>query len=467
MASLPGRDLQIEPGGQEVLRQDLPRSARHSEHERHARDGPVLHPLRAGRADSGEAPCLEVEHRLPLRVTHQRLRAAAGREPHLHAPRGVGGGEECLRPRRVVAVDEHRLRAVHRQRLGVRHEPLHGQLEIAAFLDRALRHHAGAAGLRADEQRDRVERRVAGDSDRRLELGEAARRRLGGVGGEQGGALLEVRDVRLVGRSPPRAQLLEREHHLDGVEAAHDPRQPRGSQAAAEPDELVPRVVDVDQATRELAVGKRRRLRRRLEIDASARDERVEHVEVLLARAVDLDDSPVLDREARLRVVRAVHRHEPELRVRRDQQLAPELALLPRPEAARPCRDLLQAALASRTPRSPPARTLRTAAPRPRRAARPRLRARPRSSGAAAAPCRSRGSCRTGSQRARRRDGGCPPALSARPPPPLPPGGEASPASPAGLPTPACRSRMPSTVTSSSGRPDGVVTASGRFWPSG
>ena len=330
------RDLEVEPGREHVLGEDLADAAGHREHERHARDRPVLDALRAGGADRGEAAGLEVEHRVALRVAHQRLGAAAGGEAHLHAPRRVRGGEKRLRPGRVVTVHEHGLGAVHRQRLRIGDEPLDRELEVAALLDRALRHHARPAGLRADQDRDRVQRRVAGDADRGLHLGEAARRRLGGVGGEQRRVLLQVRDVRLVGRGPPRAQLLEREHQLDGVEPGDHAREPRGRQPAREPDEVRTRDVHVDEPARDLVVRELGGLRRDLEVEAVERDEAVDHVEVLGPPSVHRDDAPAVDLEPRLRVVRAVHRDEPELRVRRDQQLAPELPRLAGGEPLRP-----------------------------------------------------------------------------------------------------------------------------------
>ena len=213
-----GRDLEVEPRRQHVLAEDRPRPARHGEDERDTGDRTVLHPLRAGSAHDSEAASFEVEHREPLRVAHERLRPGAGREAHLHAARRVRRPQERLRPRRVVAVDEHRLGAVHRERLRVGHEAADRELEVAALLDRALRHRSGASGLRSDEERDRVQRRVARHADRRLHLGEAAPRRLGRVGGEESRALLEIRHVRLVGGRAPGPELLQSEHQLDRVE---------------------------------------------------------------------------------------------------------------------------------------------------------------------------------------------------------------------------------------------------------
>src|SRR5206468_3016747 len=81
--------------------------------------------------------------------------------------------------------------------------------------------------------------------------------RLGGVGGEQRGVLLQVRHVRLVRRRPPRAELLEREHELHRVEHPHHAREPSRCQPAREAHELGPSHVDVDQHPRDLIVAER------------------------------------------------------------------------------------------------------------------------------------------------------------------------------------------------------------------
>ena len=275
-----GRDLEVEPGGEHVLAEDRARSAGHGEDERDARDRPVLDALRACRANDREAARLEVEHREALRVAHQRLRAGARGEPHLHAARRVGGAQERLRPRRVVAVDEDRLGSVDGQRLGVRDEAADRELEVPPLLDRALRHHARAARLRADEERDRIQRRVASDADGRLQLREAAPRRLGRVGREERRALLEVRDVRLVPRRAPRAELLQREHQLDRVQEPDDARELRRRQTAREAHELGARNVHVDEHARELEFVERHRLRRHVEVEPVRDDEAVDDVEV-------------------------------------------------------------------------------------------------------------------------------------------------------------------------------------------
>ena len=328
-----GRDLEVEPGGEHVLAEDRARPARHGEDERDARDRPVLHALRARRADDREAARLEVEHREALRVAHQRLRAGARGEPHLHAARRVGGAEERLRPRRVVAVDEDGLGAVDRQRLRVRDEAADRELEVAPLLDRALGHHARAARLRADEERDCVQRRVASDADGGLHLREAAPRRLGSVGGEERRALLEVRHVRLVPRRAPRAELLQREHELDRVQEPDDAGELRRRQAARESHELGARNVHVDEQVRELELVERHRLGHNVEIEPVCDDEAVDDVEVRGLASVHARDDPVHDDQLRLRVVRPVRGDQPELGQRRDELLEVEVARRARCEA--------------------------------------------------------------------------------------------------------------------------------------
>ena len=229
--------------------------------ERDAGDRAVLHALGAGCADDREAARLQVEHRAALRVAHQRLRAGAGGEAHLHASRCVGGRQKRLRPGRVVTVGEHRFGAVHGEGLGVRDEAPDGELQVPALLDGALRHHTRAAGLGADEERDRVQRCVARDTHGRLHLGEPPGCRLGRIGREQRRVLLQVGHVRLVARYPARPELLQREHQLHRIEHPRHARQLRRRQTTREPDEVGSRDIDVDQPPCHLDVGQTHRLR--------------------------------------------------------------------------------------------------------------------------------------------------------------------------------------------------------------
>ena len=266
-----GGDLEVEPRSEHVLGQHLARAARHRQRERDARDGAVLNTLRAGGAHERKAARLEVEHRLALGLAHQRLGAAARGEPNLDPARRVGRRQERLRPRRVVAVDEDRLGAVHRQRLGVGDEAEDREPEVEPLLDRALRQDPRPAGLAADQDRDRVQRRVARHADGRLELGEAACRRLGRVGGEQRRVLLQVRHVRLVRRRAAGAQLLQREHQLDRIEHRDHAREPRRRQAARQAHELGARDGDVHEPPCDLGVVELGGFARHVEVEPGAR----------------------------------------------------------------------------------------------------------------------------------------------------------------------------------------------------
>ena len=401
---------------------------------------------------------------MALRVAHQRLGAGPGGEAHLHPARGVRRAEESLRPRRVVAVHEHLLRAVDRQRLGVRDETADRELEVAPLLDRALRHHSRPAGLGADEERERVERRIARDADGRLDLGEAAPRGLGGVGGQERRALLEVRHVRLVRRRAPRAELLQREHQLDRVEKADDARELRRGEPSCEAHQLGAWDVERDQHAGELEVLDRHRLRRRVRIEAVCDHEAVDDVEVGRISAVHSHDGAALDDELRRRVARPVRSDEAELRVRRDEQLAVEVAPLARGETP-----------ASHAPAAP-ARNRRSAASRTKAAvsAAPwlsRSAAQASSSGAVARRGRravytasrsSSGTAASSAARSKLAASGSRPAARAT---------SDWRRSVSGVARISAASRRPSrsasSVTSESARPPGVVTRSGRRVPRG
>ncbi len=162
--------------------------------------------------------------------------------------------------------------------------------------------------------------------------------------------------MRLVRRRAPRAQLLQREHQLDRIEQRDDPRQTRWGQAARKPNQLVARHADIDEPPRDLHVLELRSLAGNVQVEPVAGDEVIERIPVLLAPAVELDDPPIFDDERGRRIVRAVHRNEPELDQRLDRKLATQTARLPRDEARRAL-VRLQEALAPRRPAPPRART--------------------------------------------------------------------------------------------------------------
>ena len=117
-----GARLEVVHHREQVLGDHLAHAVGHRAGDVDAVDAAVLRALRAGRARHGEAARLEVEHRAALGRAHQALGARARGEAHLEPARGVAGGQERLRPGRVVAVDEDLLGAVDRDRLGVRRQ---------------------------------------------------------------------------------------------------------------------------------------------------------------------------------------------------------------------------------------------------------------------------------------------------------------------------------------------------------
>ena len=269
--------------------------------------------------------------------------------------------------------------------------------------------------------------------------------------------------MRLVRRRAAGAQLLEREHQLDRVEQAGDARELRRRQAAREPDSLVPRGVDVDEQARELEVGERHRLGGDLEVEPVGDQEAVDDVEVGGGLPVHPRDDAVLDHELGLGVVRPVHRDEAELgcgviSISRRSSFAARDANRAEPS------DTAEPSFPVRAP--PRGRRRPCAAPPSRRAAPPTPRARPASSGPAAARCRSRAAGR----RARGQLGGALEVVRELAPP-VARATAAWRASVAEVARTSAATSVParadSSVTSSSARPEGVSTRSGRRDPSG
>ena len=246
------RAFQPQHRRQQVLGQHAAHTAGQRFRQRDAGDGSVLHALAACSLRYQQAAGLQIEHRALLGVAHQRLRAGPGSEAYLDAAAGVGGGQKGLRPRRVVAVDKGALAAVDRERLRVGGQPLDAQAQPERLLDRALGEHAAAARLRADENGQRVEGRGARHAHRRLDLGEAAQRRLGRVRGQQRRVLAPVGDVGLVGRGLAHPHLAQPHHHLQHVHVAHDLAQLGRRTAVGQAPDGGLRHVDVDQHARDL-----------------------------------------------------------------------------------------------------------------------------------------------------------------------------------------------------------------------
>ena len=258
---------------------------------------PFCTPWDAQRPGERHASRLQVEDRALLGRTHQHLGPAAAGHPHLQAARGVGGGQDRLGERGVVAVDEHLLGAVDGDRLGVAGQPAQAEPQFQRLLDRALGHRAGHADLASDQQRDRIGRRVAQHRNRRLDLAESVGDGAGRVGGDEQRVVELVGDVGLVARRSPGAHLAHRHLHLDGGEQRDDAGQFGRGGAADQPHDVGATDVDVDHHSRQRHVVERHRLRRHLEVQPVAGDELVDDVEVLGRLAVEFDDDPVAHHE--------------------------------------------------------------------------------------------------------------------------------------------------------------------------
>ena len=272
--------LEVAEHDQEVLGEQLAHAVGHAADHAGAVDAAVLHALGAHGAGQGDAARLEAEHRAALGGAHQRLRAAAARDPHLEPAGGVGRAEERLGPGRVVAVDEDLLGAVEADGLGVGGEPPQAELELERLLDRALRERAGGADLRADEHRERVGRRVGVDRHGGLDLAEAVGDRGRGVGGEQQRVVEPVGDVRLVARRPAHAHLAHRHLQLDRAQQGDDAGELLRRRPGGETDDLGARDVRVDDQAGERDVVERVRLLGDGRVQAARGDERVDEVEV-------------------------------------------------------------------------------------------------------------------------------------------------------------------------------------------
>jgi len=262
-----------------------------------------------------DAPGLQVQHRLALGAGHQHLGARARGHPHLHAAGGVRGGQERLRPGRVVPVGEDLLGAVERDGLGVGGKPAHAELQFDGFFHRALDEHTLGRHGRADQARDRVARRVGEDRNGRLDLTEAEARRGRGVRGEQQRVIEPVGDVRLVARRAAGAQLGHRDAELGRREQGEHAGELGRRGARAQRRDLGPRHAGVDGAAGELGVRQRHGLRRRIQVEAVPRDKFVDRVEAGLRHAVHLHHPARRHDEARFRVMGGAQRDEAEIHV--------------------------------------------------------------------------------------------------------------------------------------------------------
>ena len=130
-----GGHFQAEHGGQQVLGQDSADAAGQGFGQGDARNRAVLHALAAGALHHQQAARFQVEHRLLFGASHQRFGAGSRGEADFDAARGVGGSEESLGPRGIIAIDEGLLGAIDGKGFGVAGQPFHRQAQAQRFFD--------------------------------------------------------------------------------------------------------------------------------------------------------------------------------------------------------------------------------------------------------------------------------------------------------------------------------------------
>jgi len=306
-------DFQVQAHRGQVLGQHRADAAGHAARHADATDGPVLQALHAGALGEHDAADLQVEHRLALGIGHLHFGAGARCEAHLQAARGIGRSEESLGPGGVVTVDEHGLGAIDRHRFGICGDAAHAELQLCGFFQRALRDHAAAAGLRADQEAQGREWGIARHADRVLHLREAVEAGLSAIGRDEYGIVLQVRHVTLGGGGAARPHLLGAHHHLQDIEVFQhfgdfcrgQSRENLGHTGAGRLD-VHHHAGDFFRIECHHPLGNGR-------IDGVVRDEPFDHVELAARVAIHFDDLAVLDLDARLRVVRAAHRDQADL----------------------------------------------------------------------------------------------------------------------------------------------------------
>ena len=179
-----GGHLQIEHRRQQILGQHGPHAARQRfRAARCRRSSRSEHPGCPRRRDAaGSAP--------PGRASRPSAWPISASEPVPDVKRTLTPREAYADARNafdqgVSSPSTKALGAIHRECLGVGRQPFHRQPQAHRFLDRALRQHAAAAGLCADQDGKRVQRRKARHAHRGLHLGEAAQRGLSCIGRQQ------------------------------------------------------------------------------------------------------------------------------------------------------------------------------------------------------------------------------------------------------------------------------------------
>ena len=184
----------------------------------------------------------------------------------------------------------------------------HAELQLGGFFQRALSQYARTAYLRADQQRDGVERRVARYRNGGFLFVKSAPCAFGGVGGNLYRVIFDVGDVRLLGWGAAGAHFLHRHHHLNDVHMRNHfdnfCRRHRGGQR----DDFAAFNVRIAQHVGQLNRIHRHHFFGAIQVNAVAGDKVVDQVKIAHRFPVQLGHRAVNDFYRRFRIVRAFHR---------------------------------------------------------------------------------------------------------------------------------------------------------------
>lgn len=265
---------------------------------------------------------------------HQEFRARAGGCTRLDAARGVRGGEEGLRPGRIVAVDETVLRAVDRKGLRVGGKAREADPEFLGLLDGALKERLAGADGQSDHAGKRARPGVARHPDCGLDFVEAELHGGGRISGQLQRVILGVGDMGLVAGLAAGPQLRLGKSQFQEIEMAENLCKLRRRHALGEAHETSPRHVDVDQVPREAQAVHRHRFLGDTKVEVIVGDEFVDQIEVRPEPAIHLNNESVADDEGRRRIGRALRHAESIVWILGGELVLSKRALVPEIESA-------------------------------------------------------------------------------------------------------------------------------------
>ncbi|CRI80500.1 Uncharacterised protein [Salmonella enterica subsp. enterica serovar Typhi] len=184
----------------------------------------------------------------------------------------------------------------------------HAELQLGGFFQGALSQYARTTNLRADQQRDGVERRVACYRNRGFLFVKPAPCAFGGIGGNLHRVILDVGDVRLLRRRAACAHFLHRHHHLNHVHMRNHFNNFRRGHGGGQRNDFAALDVRIAEHVSQLDRIHRHHFFGAVQVDAVAGDKVVDQVEFANRFSVQLGHRAVNDFNRRFWIVRAFHR---------------------------------------------------------------------------------------------------------------------------------------------------------------